>query len=147
MQVAIIDAAGVITQIEDISEKGLQEGYHPEGTWVEAAHDWEAGGSVVDGAYSAPPLPTPTLEDYKAAIVAVLDAKAQERRYDNAVSIATYTDSTNPTWIAEALAFVAWRDAVWVYAYTELDKVMNGQRLQPTIAELVAELPAMVWPA
>lgn len=94
-------------------------------------------------AYKNPP---PSVEDYKAAIVAHLDAKAQERRYDNAVSIATYTDSTNPTWIAEALAFVAWRDAVWVYAYAELDKVMSGERLQPTIAELVAELPEMVWP-
>lgn len=146
MRVAILDAAGVITQIEDITEKGMEEGYRPEGAWVEAAEDWVDCGSVTGGVYS-PPVHIPTVDEYRAAIVALLDAKAQERRYDNAVSIATYTDSTNPQWIAEALAFVAWRDAVWVYAYTELDKVMTGQRLQPTIAELVAELPVMVWPA
>lgn len=91
--------------------------------------------------------PLPSVDDYKLAIVALLDAKAQERRYDNAVSIATYTDSTIPQWIAEALAFVAWRDAVWAYAYAELDKVMNGQRPQPPVEVFIAELPTMIWPA
>lgn len=90
------------------------------------------------------PAPMPTIEDYQAAIVAMLDAKARERRYDSAVTISTYVGSTNPAWAAEAAAFVAWRDAVWVYAYAELDKVMNGQRPQPALAELIAELPAMV---
>lgn len=73
--------------------------------------------------------------------------KAQERRYDSAVSIATYVGSTNPAWAAEAAAFVAWRDAVWAYAYIELDRVMGGQRPQPTVSELIAELPALTWPA
>lgn len=94
-------------------------------------------------AYNNPP---PGIDDYKLAIVAHLDAKAQERRYDNAVSIATYTGSTNPQWVAEASAFIAWRDAVWAYAYTELDKVMNGQRPQPSIIELRGELPGLMWP-
>lgn len=90
--------------------------------------------------------PGPVVDDYKAAIVTMLDATAQSRRYDNAVSIATYVGSTIPQWAAEATAFVAWRDAVWAYAYTELDKVTAAQREQPTVADLVAELPAMVWP-
>ncbi|AWC21372.1 hypothetical protein CO731_00823 [Aminobacter sp. MSH1] len=92
------------------------------------------------------PAPPPSVDDYKAAIVAILDSKAQERRYDNAVSISTYVNSTNPSWAAEAAAFVGWRDAVWVYVYTELDKVMTGKRLQPTIAAFLEELPTMVWP-
>lgn len=91
--------------------------------------------------------PAPTVEDYKNAIVAMLDARAQSRLYDNAVSISTYVTSTNPQWAAEASAFVAWRDAVWAYAYAELDKVMTSQREQPTVAELLDELPEMVWPA
>lgn len=107
------------------------------------AEEWEALGNVI------PPYvePLPGVDDYKLAVVAHLDAKAQERRYDNAVSIATYTASTNPQWAAEAAAFVPWRDAVWTYAYAELDKVMNGQRLQPTVADLIGELPALSWPA
>ncbi|PWK65885.1 hypothetical protein [Aminobacter sp. AP02] len=87
--------------------------------------------------------PPPPVNSYKTAIVAHLDAKAQERRYDNAVSIATYVGSTNSQWATEAAAFVAWRDAVWAYA--ELDKVMNGERPQPTVVEFVTELPLLPW--
>ncbi|MGF7008120.1 hypothetical protein [Aminobacter sp. BE322] len=92
------------------------------------------------------PAPLPNVQDYQGAIVSLLDAKAQERRYDNAVSISTYLGSTNSQWAGEASAFVAWRDAVWAYAYTELDKVLAGQRPQPTIETLLSELPAMQWP-
>lgn len=91
-----------------------------------------------------PPL---GVDDYKLAIVAYLDAKARERRYDNAVSIATYVGSTIPQWAAEAEAFVAWRDAVWGYTYAELDKVLAGERPQPTVEEFLDELPALAWPA
>lgn len=90
--------------------------------------------------------PPPSIDDYKLAIVAMLDSKAQERRYDGAVSISTYVGSTNPQWAAEAQAYVAWRDRVWTYAYAELDKVLAGQRPQPTVADLLGELPDMVWP-
>lgn len=97
--------------------------------------------------WTPPSAPAPTVDDYKSAIVTMLDAMAQERRYDNAVSISTYVGSTNPVWAAEAVAFVAWRDAVWAHAYTELDKVMTGQRPQPSVEDLIAELPGMAWPS
>lgn len=99
-----------------------------------------------------PPEPepeSPTLEDYRAAIRAHVDATAQTRDYDNAVSCASYVNSTNPQWAAEAQAFVAWRDAVWSYVFAELAKVENGQRPQPAIEEFVGELTAAVpmeWP-
>ena len=93
------------------------------------------------------PAPLPGLEEYKAAIIAMLDAAAQQRRYDDAVSISTYVSSTNQQWAAEASAFIAWRDAVWAYAYVELEKVMGGQRPQPTVAEFLNELPALIWPS
>lgn len=88
-----------------------------------------------------------TIEDYRLAIQEHVDAVARARHYDSGVSLASYVASTNPLWSAEAQAFVAWRDAVWAYAYTELDKVMAGERAQPTIAEFIAELPAIEWPA
>lgn len=87
------------------------------------------------------------LADYKAAIVTHLDAAAAARLFDSAVSIATYVGSTNPQWAAEAIVFVAWRDAVWAYAYTELEKVMTGQRQLPSVAGFLAELPPLAWPA
>jgi hypothetical protein len=100
--------------------------------------------------HEAPQEPAPpTLEDYRAAIRAHVDATAQARNYDNAVSCASYVNSTNPQWTAEAQAFVAWRDAVWEFAFAELDKVQNSLREQPTVEQFVAELTAAVpieWP-
>jgi hypothetical protein len=109
--------------------------------------DIQSGLEVRDDAWQAPPSAPPAIADYTAAIVALLDAKAHERRYDGAVSLATYIGSTNPAWASEAAAFVAWRDAVWSYAYAELGKVQLGERPQPTIAEVLKELPEFNWPA
>ncbi|NTG19995.1 hypothetical protein G6L00_06005 [Agrobacterium rhizogenes] len=100
--------------------------------------------------YWASHLNIPTLADYTAAIAGMLDAKAKERRYDNAVSIATYAGSSNAQWAAEAQAFVAWRDQVWGYCYAELDKVQNGERQQPSVSDFLTELETqfpMTWPA
>jgi len=96
----------------------------------------------------APYVPAlPTIEDYQAAIQSLVDSAAVSRRYDDGNSLAGYVASTIPAWAAEAQVFVAWRDAVWAHAYTELDKVMNGQRPQPGVADFLAELPPIVWPA
>lgn len=85
--------------------------------------------------------------DYEAAIQALVDATATERKFRDGVTMASYVNSTNPQWAAEAIAFVAWRDGVWAYAYSELDKVMNGQRTQPTIEEFLAEIDPIDWPS
>ena len=89
----------------------------------------------------------PTEQDYSNAIQAHIDATAQSRQYANGFALASYVSSTIPTWAEEALVFVEWRDQVWVYAYTELAKVQSGARPQPTIDELVSELPQIVWPS
>lgn len=91
--------------------------------------------------------PIPSQADYTNAIQATLDNAAVARRYDSAATMATYTNSTNGVWSAEAAAMVAWRDAVWLYAYQQLDAVLAGEREQPTIEELLAELPVPNWPA
>lgn len=101
-----------------------------------------AGGGVIDP-YIAPPL---TESDYASAIQTHIDATAKARGYANGVALAGYSTSTIPAWAAEAATFIAWRDAVWVYAYTELAKVQGGQREVPTVAELIEELPTIVWP-
>ena len=86
------------------------------------------------------------VEQFRAEIQCHVDAMAISRRYDSAVSLASYIASGNPAWAAEAQAFVTWRDAVWAYAYAELDKVLDGQRDQPEVGEFISELPAMMWP-
>lgn len=90
---------------------------------------------------------TATVDGFRLAIQKHVDETAQARRYDSGNSLASYVASTNDAWAAEAQAFVAWRDAVWVHAYAELDKVMAGERTVPEVADLMAELPAIDWPA
>ncbi len=90
--------------------------------------------------------PEEIIEQFRAAIQSHVDQTAKARRYDNGVSLASYVASSNPAWAAEAQAFVAWRDAVWAYAYTELDKVLAAEREQPSVEEFIDELPVIAWP-
>lgn len=90
---------------------------------------------------------TPQLADYEAAIDGLLDAAARSRGYKSEASILSYAVSANPAWSAEAQAFAAWRDAVWLAAYSLLAAVNAGQTEAPTVSELVESIPAIKWPA
>ena len=83
---------------------------------------------------------------YEEAIQAFVDAKPKEKDFRDGVTLASYAASTIPPWQSQALAFIAWRDEVWVYAYTELEKVLAGQRMRPTVEAFIAELPHLTWP-
>lgn len=86
------------------------------------------------------------IERFRIAIQSHVDETAQSRRYDSGVSLASYVASSNSAWSAEATAFVTWRDAVWVYTYGELDRVLAGEREQPAVGGFIAELPEIEWP-
>ena len=104
--------------------------------------EWIDAGGVIEP-YQPPPL---TADDFGVAIQEHVDATANARGYADGVALAGYSTSTIPSWAAEAAVFIAWRDQVWIYAYTELAKVQGGQRAVPTIDGLIAELPAIQWP-
>jgi hypothetical protein len=104
--------------------------------------DWLADGNEPDPA-DTPPI---TLADYQDAVQDMLDAKAKERNYDDILSLCTYVASGNPLFAAEGQAGVSWRDAAWAKCYEVLAEVRAATRPQPTVEELIAELPAMVWP-
>lgn len=87
-----------------------------------------------------------TQGEYMGAVQRVLDAKAQERFYDNIATAASYAGDPDATFNAEGTALRAWRSAVWRYCYQQLDMVKQGEILQPTIDEFVASLPAFSWP-
>ncbi len=102
---------------------------------------------IVTAAHREAEAQAALVETFRAAIQAHVDEAARGRSYDSGNSLASYVASTNAGWAAEAQAFVAWRDAVWLYAYAELDKVMNGARAVPAVEAFIGELPVIEWPA
>ena len=80
-----------------------------------------------------------------AALEAHYDGVANQRRYDNRYTCALRAGYVSP-FQAEGLAFAQWMDTCNAIAYTVMNECMAGQRELPTGDELVAEMPAMVWP-
>jgi hypothetical protein len=83
---------------------------------------------------------------FQTAIQGHVDSAARSRNYGDGNALAGYRDSTVPAWSAEAQAFIAWRDQVWLYSYAEMDKVTSGERGIPTVEGFIAELPSVEWP-
>lgn len=84
---------------------------------------------------------------YTAAIQKHLDAFAHTRGYDDMKSLVGYAGDPHPPFALEGDYGKAARSATWVAARDILADVEGGRREAPTIAELLAELPALVWPA
>ena len=87
--------------------------------------------------------PLPTVADYSAAIQLMMDEAAQANGFDNIFTAVTYADEDSvPSFKAHGLALRAWRSLVWDSAYALMAQVESGEMPQPTIADLIAMLPA-----
>lgn len=118
---------------------------------VPADDDTCIGWIYAGGAFAPPPAqPVPPAQikaELTAAVQRHLDAQARARGYDGILSLCSYAASADPAFAAEAQVGVAWRDAVWRHCYQVLAEVEAALRTTPAEAELIAELPAMAWPA
>jgi hypothetical protein len=74
----------------------------------------------------------------------ILNNTARLKQYDNAVSCASYANSTNLQWKAEAEAFIAWRDAVFNYAITIQKEVQDGAPI-PDFDTFKNNMPVINW--
>lgn len=83
--------------------------------------------------------------DLIKAIQNHLDTEAQAHFYDGILSLCSYDTSANSKFGAEGRAGVIWRDACWALGYQVMADVEAGTRTIPTITELLAEMPEMVW--
>jgi hypothetical protein len=99
-------------------------------------------GETVTRVYTSEPAPPPTVPVLIAAVDEHVEATAQSMEYKSAAHCAGYVSSTVPQWAAEAAAFVAWRDAVWVTAYQ-----MDPDAPPESVAAALALLPEWVRPA
>lgn len=113
-------------------------------------------------AFWARPEPPPSMSDIEAMYPAImarrlqdavvasvqqrLDAFAATRGYDGVLSACTYSTSLVPKFRAEGQYAVESRDRHWARCYEILGAVLAGQRAAPTIEEVMAEMPELVWP-
>lgn len=84
--------------------------------------------------------------EYQSLLQSIIDSKAQEKTYGNGLSCASYVNSTNPQWAAEAQAFISWRDDVYAYALNVLNQVQTGEIEAPSIPDFIKSLPTIRWP-
>lgn len=75
-----------------------------------------------------------------------LDEVAGERRYDDRFTCSLRAGFAGP-FQAEGIAFAAWMDQCNLVGYTIMAEVKAALRPVPTPAELIAAMPAIVWPA
>lgn len=82
--------------------------------------------------------------DVKRRMTNMLDSEVQTHGYDNIVSCASYANSTDAIFKAEAEAAIAWRDEVYRKGYEILADIPEGVT---TPEDVIALLPQMEWPA
>jgi len=90
----------------------------------------------------------PKKQDYEFAMTKYLNDTAQERQYDGIAVGASYRDSPNVKYAAEGQAMHQFRSDVWEAGeafFAQLDAGTISPL--PTIAEFVAGLPKITWPA
>lgn len=93
-----------------------------------------------------PSTPEQIVAQYTGAVQQHLDNFARTRNYDGILSAATYATSAVPKFKAEGQYAVEARDATWAKCYEILAAVEAGTCPMPTLDELLAELPKLVWP-
>lgn len=85
------------------------------------------------------------LASYVNAITAHLDAVAQTRNYDNRITCSVRAAYPGP-FQAEGIAFGTWMDNCNATGYKMVADYEAWLIPLPTIAEMIASLPPMVWP-
>lgn len=84
-------------------------------------------------------------EECEAALQQRIEDTAKAKQYDDAVACASYKDSTNQQWAAEAAAFIEWRDICYEYAFDYMEKAEKGE-IEPDFDDFVNGIPEITWP-
>lgn len=128
--------------IKEVEVQALEEGAAPSTNWQAEEEYFETDKA----------LNTIMEERLTQYVQSILDQKANEKRYDSALTCISYKDSTDENFRAEALKFITWRDKVWRTCYDIMAVALNGQKyietwegVIPNEVELQAALPAFVW--
>ena len=85
------------------------------------------------------------IKELTAALESHYDGEAQKKNYDNRFTCALRAGYAGP-FQAEGQAFALWMDNCNAHGYQVMADCKAGTRTPPTPSELIAELPALVWP-
>lgn len=110
-------------------------------SWDEQSGQW-----VTDTELQTATLFAKKVSDVTKAVQQRLDDFAKTRNYDGILSAASYSASTVTKFADEGQYAVEARDATWSACYQILDDVQNELRTEPTVEELLSELPTLEWP-
>ena len=148
------DDAGFAVEILDFDPEGrfhesLQ--FHPVQPelvgYIDSQYRWNGQAwDEPEAGYTLQKMMRAQEQAFTEAIQQRLDAFARTRGYDSALSCASYATSINPKFAAEGHCIVQARDGTWAAAYGILDAVLAGERPMPSLEEVFAELPELVWP-
>lgn len=140
---------GVVANTIEAETLELAQALFP--AWTVA--DADLGGAIGDtydpeaATFAPPPAAVPTeaevIAGYMAAVQEHMDDTAVQFGYDNLLSVISYADEPAVArYQTEGQQFRAWRSQCWATCESVLAAVRAGQRVAPTDAELLAELPA-----
>lgn len=87
-----------------------------------------------------------TVKDYEDAVQKYLDDTVKTKGYDNVYTCLSYKGDPDPIFSAEADAVLNWRSQVWRTAQGILNQWQQGQIEQPTVSEVISQLPTLTWP-
>jgi hypothetical protein len=98
-------------------------------------------------AQQVPPAKTPAQisQELERVLDQHIESVAHADRWDSRITCAMRAGYPNP-WQNKAIAFGQWMDACYAHCIQVQADVAAGTRPVPTSAELIAELPVMVWP-
>lgn len=134
----------VFTENPDGTVKYIRDFYESIGmTLMEVEEAYNGAWYAAGKAPAAPP--EKIIKGYEEAVQSYLDATAQAKGYDSTYTCLSYLSSTDETWHREANIFNAWRDSVWRKCHEVLNAVLAGELAPPTVEELIAQLPQIVW--
>ena len=142
---ARIDNGKVVEFLE--TDGNITEMFHPSLVWVPCINTVQAGDAFNSGVFSRPSPFSLTFQQkvqgIKDAVQAHLDAPAQALGYDDLKTACTYAGDEDPIFDAQGQSFKSWRSKTWRKCYEILAEVEAEKRTEPTIAELLAELPSL----
>lgn len=75
----------------------------------------------------------------------IMDDKAREKNYDDAVACCSYAGDPDETFNREGTAFKSWRSKVWRTCYSLLGEYTSGKIKRPTLNDVLLALPTFDW--